>query len=264
MKKTTLLRVLSVMSLLVLLFSFASCKNESIKETESGSGENVPSEKKIYLPYTMLDHSESCKYTYYYDEYGNEIKRTKEDLNGNLQATWICEYDGNHNLTKKSVDSGNGTLFVQLIQTYNDKGNLLEKREISTAGEEVYTYRYDEQNRLASVIHGGEVIETYTYEADGSYRLQNTLNSDEYSLYDSEGRIKERSISSKLKLVYSYNSNGVLTECDTYSGEDITKKTVYSLDENGNAVKVTQVSASGTETVLSEYEYKEYTVKAKK
>lgn len=261
MKKTTLLRVLSVMSMLVLLSTFTSCKKANNENTNSNTDGNVPSEKQIWLPYTMLDHLESCKYTYYYDEYGNELKTTKEDLNGNLQATWLSEYDDDHNLIKRSVDTGDGTLFVQLIQVYDDKGNLTEKRQFSTGGETVYTYQYGEQNRLTSVSTNGAVSETYTYEADGRYKVQSSDSTDEYSLYHADGRIKERHISSKVKWVYSYNSDGVLVECDKYSEEDITQKTVYHLDENGNTVKFTQLSAAGKETVLGEYEYKQYTVK---
>jgi nanoRNase/pAp phosphatase (c-di-AMP/oligoRNAs hydrolase) len=119
----------------------------------------------------MLDHYENCKYTYYYDEYGNEAKKTKADLNGNIQATWLYEYDDNQNLTKRSVDTGEGEPFVQLIQAYDDNGRLIEKREITISSEHIYTYQYDEQNRLASISTEGQVIETYVHEADGSYKI---------------------------------------------------------------------------------------------
>lgn len=262
MKKITFPRVLLFAFLLILIFTFVSCNGLNNESISSNTEENSPTEQQLWLPYTMLDHLENCKYTYYYDEYGNEIKTTKEDLNGNLQATWFCEYDDDQNLIKRSVDTGNGTLFVQLIMSYDDKGNLTEKREFSTGGETVYTYQYDEQNRLASESSNGTVVNTYTYETDGSYKVQNVNSVDEYSLYHADGKIKERHRTSKVKWVYSYNSDGVLVECDKYSGEDITQKTVYHLDENGNTVKLTQMSDMGKETLLSEYEYKQYTVKA--
>ena len=41
------------------------------------------------------------------------------------------------------------------------------------------------------------------------------------------------------------------------------QKTVYYLDENGNAIKISQVNSQGIETVMGEYEYKLYTVKTK-
>ena len=66
-----------------------------------------------------------------------------------------------------------------------------------------------------------------------------------------------------MKQVYSYNDNGALVECATYSGENITQKTVYHLDDNGNAIKISRVNASGNETVMGKYEYKLYTIKVK-
>ncbi len=234
------------------IFTFVACSNTDVA--------SEPTEQQIWLPYTMLDNSENCIYTYYYGEYGNNVRTTKEDLNGNLKSTWLYEYDDNQNLTKRSVDTGDGTLFVQLVQTYDNSGRLIEKREYNTNSEYVYTYQYDEQNRLVSTNKDGEIIETYTYEADGSYKLKKANSSDEYSLYGADGKIRERHLSSDMKWIYYYNENGILVECSIYSGEDITRKTVYHLDENGNAVKITQVSASGTERVMSEYEFKQYTV----
>ncbi len=256
--KKILVGLLALVCMCVFTFTFVAC--------DKGNGQNVdpsPTEQQIWLPYTMLDHFENCTRTYYYDEYGNEIKLTKEDLNGNVQSTWLCEYDDNQNLIKRSVDTGDGTLFVQLIQTYDDKGNLIEKREISLSGESVYTYQYDEQNRLVSISTGGQIIETCTYEADGSYKIQKVNDANEYSVYRADGKIQERYFGSNMKVVWSYNEDGVLVECATYSGENITQKTVCHLDDNGNTIKISQVNASGNETVMGEYEYRQYNVKVK-
>ncbi|MBQ7336086.1 MAG: hypothetical protein IJW92_06410 [Clostridia bacterium] len=140
---------------------------------------------------------------------------------------------------------------------------MIEKREFGTSYEVVYTYQYDEQNRLISKSNGGKIVETYIYETDGSYKIQNVNDTNEYSLYRADGKNQERHYDSNRKWVYSYNADGILVECVTYSGENITLKTVYHLDENGNAIKVTQVFASGNEKVMGEYEYQQYTVKVK-
>ena len=91
---------------LVLVITFAltlfSCNHASdTPGFESGEDETAPTEKQVYLLYSTLDYLENYKYTYYYDEYGNEIRATKEDLNGELLATWLSEYDENNNLIKK-------------------------------------------------------------------------------------------------------------------------------------------------------------------
>ena len=218
-------------------------------------------EQQVWLPYTMLDYVENCKRTYYYDEYGNETKMTKEDWDGNIQATWSYEYDDNQNLIKRSVDTGEGEPFVQLIQVYDDNGNLIEKREISLNFESVFTYQYDEQNRLISRSNGGQIVETYTYEADGNYKIQDVNDANMYSIYRADGKILERHSGSNTKAVYSYNENGILVECVIYSGEKITKKQGYYFDDNGNPIKIFEVNASGEEKVIGEFEYKQYTVK---
>lgn len=256
--KRTLTRLFALVCACVFILTFTACDKGNDQNADSSA-----TEKQIWLPYTMLDHSENCKRTYYYDEYGNEIKMTKEDLNGNIQATWFYEYDDNQNLIKRSVDTGNKELFVQLIQTYDDKGNLIEKREISLSGESVSTYQYDEQNRIISRSNGGQIVETYTYKADGSYKVQRTNYPDQYTLYSAEGKIQELHTGTNTKVIYSYNKDGVLVECTTYSQENITSKTVYHLDNNGNAIKISSINESGDETVLSELEYKQYTVKLK-
>ena len=256
--KRTLICLLAIAYIYTFAFIFTACDSKSDQNADSSQADH-----QIWLPYTMLDYFENCKYTYYYDEYGNEIKTTKADSSGTIEAAWLSEYDDNHNLIKRSVDTGDGELFVQLIQTYDDKGNLIEKRETSTNFESVSTYRYDEQNRLISRSNNGQIVETYTYEADGSYKIQNANSPDEYSVYGADGKIQERHLDSDIKLVYFYNDVGILVECATYSEENITKKTVYHLDDNGNAVKISQVNAFGNEKVTAEYEYTLYTVKAK-
>lgn len=66
----------------------------------------------------------------------------KEDLSGNLQATWLYEYDDNQNLTQRSVDTGDGTPFVQLINTYDENGNPSKVIKIFDSGEETLLGEY--------------------------------------------------------------------------------------------------------------------------
>jgi YD repeat-containing protein len=150
-----------------------------------------------------------------------------------------------------------------LIQSYDDKGNLIESRDFSTHGETVYTYQYDEQNRVMSKSSNGTLIETYTYEPDGSYKIQSVNNADEYSVYRADGKIELHQSGPNTKSVFIYNDEGFLVECINYYKEIMNKKTVYYLDENGNAIKISQVNSQGIETVMGEYEYKLYTVKTK-
>lgn len=262
--KERFIKISALAFAMTLLLTLASCHDtpDMGSAFESNTAETIPTEKQVWLPCTSFDYGENVKYTYYYDEYGNEIKTTKEKANGELSATWFSEYDRNHNLVKKTVDTGDGTPFVQLIQTYDENGNLMERHEFTTSSERIYTYQYDEQNRVLSKS-SGQTVEIYTYAEDGSYKVQKVNKPDEYRLYNKDGKMTEEHFGKDSKWVYSYNADGILVELVSYSGNDVAWRMVYYLDEHGNAVKVTYVSSSGEETVLSEYEYQLYTVKVK-
>ena len=153
-------------------------------------------------------------------------------------------------------------MFVQLVLTYDDNGRLMERREIGVGFEYVYTYQYDDQNRIASEMYDGEITEIYEYNADGSYKIQNANIEDEYTIYRADGEFIEMHFGNS-KVVNVYDDAGKVLECVTYFNGAMTSKTVYSYDDNGNLVKLTYVDDYGNETVTNEVEYKLYTVKVK-
>lgn len=252
-------------SLKIFAFVLATAFVLALTSCTVKSNETTVAEKQIWLPYSMTDYSGNSTYFYDYNAFGSLIKMTKKDADGKISATWLLEYDENQNLIKQSVDNGDKAPFVQLIQVFDAKGNLTLQHKYTSNGETVYTYQYDDQGRLVSKSSGEQIIETYTYAADGSYRVQNVNNENEYRLYNQDGKITEQQTGTATvsKWVYSYNAEGILVEATSYSGNEISKRQVYQLDEHGNAVRITQLSSSGEETVLSEYEYKQYTVKVK-
>ncbi len=248
--------IISLILAIIMVASFAGC------DSNSDNKNSTPEEKQVWLLYKQKHVSHDSEATYYYNEYGNVIKIVYSDKSGNWQSEHTNEYDENQNLIKTTVDTGDGTPFVQLIQAYDDKGNLIERREL-VGGEAVYTYQYDEQNRRISTSSDGRIIETYTYESDGSYKLQETGFPDEYVLYHSNGRIKEIVSSTSMRTIYTYNENWVLLDIAWYRDDVLYKRKVYTLDENGNPAKCTEINSLGAETVLYETEYKLYTVKTK-
>ncbi len=270
--KITVIKLFALILACSFIFVFSACDkgteagNETEKGTQNNSNEEngtpAITEQEIWLRYTTHSYSENCTYTYYYDEYGNEIKTVKEDLDGNVKATWLTEYDDNNNTVKRSVDTGKGEPFVQLIQIYDDNGRLIERREYDTSSEHIYTYQYDDQNRIASVKNGGQIVETYVYEADGSYKIQSANFEDEYTLYRADGKLEERHMG-KSKVVNVYNDAGMLLEYVSYFNGEMTSKTVYHYDSNGNIIKIARVDDLGNEVVTGEAEYKLYTVKTK-
>ena len=73
--KKILIGLLALVCACIFTFTFIACDYGNDKNTDPSA-----TDQQVWLPYTMLDHFENCKRTYYYDEYGNEIKLTKEDL----------------------------------------------------------------------------------------------------------------------------------------------------------------------------------------
>lgn len=251
--KHTLTRLSLLLLAVALLLPLAACKPT----------EPEPQEKEVWLCYSRQVYGvEPYQEFDYYDEYGNRIKNERKYPNGKV-TVWLYEYDQNHNLIRRSVDTGKGEPFVQLICTYDENGRLVEERNINAQGESVYTYQYDQQGRRLSRSYKDEVVEVYTYEADGSYRVGKPGNTTIYALYNADGRVLERHNDSATKALYTYNDAGILLEEVTYNGETVNTRTKYYLDEHGNAIKVTRQPGEGEETVSSESEYRLYTVKVK-
>ncbi len=239
-----------------------SAEAATTEESSTQSANTAPTEQKVLLPYIMYDLIEVQQDTYYYDEYGNEIKTVRESMDGRTKTTWVSEYDDNNNLTKRSVILDSGEPFVQLIQIYDDNGNLIEKREFGSNYSSVFTYQYDEQNRPISKSNSNGVVETYIYEEDGSYRIQSVYSDDYYTSYGADGRKLVRQDGS-LKYVYVYRDSENIMEIVVYYGEKVSSKTIYYLDDNGNKIRVSKVNAQGDEYTVLEYDYKEYTVKVR-
>ena len=233
----------------ILLLTCAACDQE-------GEQPAPPTEKQVWLVSTYVNHAEQNKGTYYYNEYGNEIRNENYHMNGEFRAIWYTEYDQNQNMIQRSVDSGNSEPFVQLINTYDEHGNLVKVEQFWSGAGATYIYRYDSQNRCVAKLSNGKLIETYIYAEDGSYRVQPEGYPDEYTLYDANGRRLATYWKNQLESEYVYNEDGVLIEIkyDTYSY-------VYELDQNGNAVKEYEEYESGYKLLIRECTYELYTVK---
>ena len=272
----------------VLLLALASCNNTSDNDTttpadttapiETTTPEDVepedttPEEREVWLPYFSIDYSSRIHtYSYEYDEYGNVIKLTENDW-----AT-IREYDKHNNVVKEGIDYGSGVHYWSHYKnTYDEKGNLVEVRiSYDEGGEDtVYTYEYDEQNRVTIKKRNGVVREQYIYNADGSYKKLNDpyLNlKQSYELYDKAGKMIESNViqlasstyTSHTKIEYIYDDDGKLIESiHSFNGE-IEYRRIYEFDEYGNNTKVIQIRPDRDEHIVREIRYQLYTVKVR-
>ena len=234
--------------------------------------DTTPEEREVWLPYFSIDYSPRIHtYSYEYDEYGNVIKLTENDW-----AT-IREYDKHNNVVKEGIDYGSGVHYWSHYKnTYDEKGNLVEVRiSYDEGGEDtVYTYEYDEQNRVTIKKRNGVVREQYIYNADGSYKKLNDpyLNlKQSYELYDKAGKMIESNViqlasstyTSHTKIEYIYDDDGKLIESiHSFNGE-IEYRRIYEFDEYGNNTKVIQIRPDRDEHIVREIRYQLYTVKVR-
>ena len=269
----------------VLLLALASCNNTSDNDTttpadttapiETTTPEDVepedttPEEREVWLPYFSIDYiPQVYTHSYEYDEYGNVIKLRERD--------WVTirEYDKHNNVVKEGFDYGSGVHYwYHYKNTYDKKGNLVEVRiSYDEGGEDtVYTYEYDEQNRVTIKKRNGEVQEQYIYNADGSYKKLNDPYLDlkeSYELYDKAGKMIESNviglaISKHTKTEYSYDDDGKLIESIRSVNGEIEYRRIYEFDEYGNNTKVIQIRPGEDEYVVREIRYQLYTVKVR-
>ena len=289
MKKSfTVILVTVAMATTLALFGCTSGISKSQTDTTvsgsaaDGAGEKPESgEKQVWLETVCTSLNERYTSYSYYDEYGNKVKTVKKDFEGNIRATWIYEYDGNNNLLKSSVITEGREPFVQMINKYDERGNLIERTDytsertsfynydeqnrllsVSSNGKYVTEYSYDGQGRIKTISENGEVIFRYTYFEDGSYKSVNTLERNCYTVYNAEGKITEKN-EDDCKQTYKYSDNGRTTEYAVYTDGELSSKLVYPLDENGNYTKCIRVFPDGTERVTLEFEFELFSVKTR-
>ena len=277
--KQSFLKLTVFVFAVVLLLALSSCNNTLDNDTttpadttmpnETTTPEDVepedttPEEREVWLPYFSIDYSARIHtYFYEYDEYGNVIKLTELDW-----AT-IREYDKHNNVVKEGIDYGSGVHYWRHYKnTYDKKGNLVEVRiSYDEGGEDtVYTYEYDEQNRVTIKKRNGEAQEQYIYNADGSYKKLKDLHlnlEESYELYDKAGKMI-LAISKHTKTEYSYDDDGKLIESIRSVNGEIEYRRIYEFDEYGNNTKVIQIRPGGDEYEVREIRYQLYTIKVR-
>ena len=107
------------------------------------------------------------KYTFKYDEKGNEIERNSYISDGSLYYKYTYKYDEKGNEIEENIYSSDGSLSIKYISKYDEKGNKIEYNSYNSDGSLLskYTYKYDEK---------GNEIEYNSYNSDGSIDEEET------------------------------------------------------------------------------------------
>lgn len=205
--------------------------------------------------------------TYVYDETGLALSAQVE-LDGAVLMRTENVYDEAGLRTQALVYDGEGNLTA--TNTFDAAGNLLSltgRPQAPGADGEVQeisqTHTYDEQGRLVeseSVTAAGTQLDRYTYNGDGTGRMESTLNSEaQYTdalTLDEAGNILTRTRTDSAGQLTSertatYNENGdPLTETTTDADGAVVSETVCTYDEAGNLLTQTQ-TIQGTPREIS-------------
>jgi len=149
------------------------------------------------------DGSLGSKWTYKYDNKGNQIETNRYKSDGSLGSKWTYKYDNKGNKVEENLYNSDGSLDSKWTYKYDNKGNQVERDSYKSDGSLYWkwTYKYDDK---------GNPVEWNNYKSDGSLGSKCTYK------YDNKGNLVEEN---------SYMSDGSLNYQRTYT---------YTYDKKGN------------------------------
>ncbi len=201
-----------------------------VREETETRGEQVRRALSTYSPegrlLTLREESMGTVWTedWTYDDLGRPLKQVQGSRNtetGTLlyRETLTWEYDRWGNLVRETAEDGETV--SQWVYTYDDRGNLTEKRQ----GDVGYTYAYDDRGSLLRetvTAPEGERVTEYERDEAGHVLLERTLNAAGEELYSTartwEGDLCLREVyatrGTETAREYTYDDRGnlVLTE----------------------------------------------------
>ena len=85
------------------------------------------------------------KYTFKYDEKGNEIERNRYNSDGSLRSKYTFKYDEKGNKIEYNSYNSDGSLLSKYTYKYDEKGNEIEYNSYNSDGsiDEETTYKYE-------------------------------------------------------------------------------------------------------------------------
>ncbi len=207
-----------------------------------------------------------------YDNWGRQTKVCSYD-NDQLVSEASVEYDWADRIIKQ-IKGENGSSVVGF--EYDHMGNIVKKTD---ALGNVETYTFDNAGRVISstdrngTVHsikydvmgnplvktntdGSQTItKTYTYDCMGNLNTVDDGNEVMHYDYDGSGN-KTREYGGNTAKFFNYNIGGLLTETEVYFGRTLHKNTLYTYNESGQVVKVSEGYRDSTVLdTVSEFQY---------
>jgi len=184
---------------------------------------------KTHAQLFASDGSHSKKF----DDEGREIESIHHK-DGKLVQASVQTYDERGNLLETVVRHADGSLYYRVLNTYNAKGRLLEHLHLMGKDEQILQktiYTYDEKgNNLSAITYNGEGVITRQY----------------LTKYDDRGRRTEwlnESLEGKIpyyqRQTYKYNEHGDCIEMNYYNPDGSLKDShtyIYEYDSEGRRI----------------------------
>ncbi len=222
---------------------------------------------RVLTQITPFDVSRATKLTYVYDNAGNVLRETTEEVTYGitiLLSKTEYVYDNRNNLTTVKSFVSDTEYIITASYTYNKKGQMSS----STTGSYTTGYAYDAygnvncitypdlsfetfvyypDGKLASSTDRKGVTKTYTYNALGNPTLVTAGNSSIVYTYTATGALRSESNGSSI--AYTYDSLGRVTVEDQ-SGAHIS----YTYDIIGNITNLWFASETGLTNTYYTYD----------
>jgi hypothetical protein len=224
---------------LALILCCNGMRHDSANQTNNDNPNNRFSTSNSRLIRKVTDSSDGNKMveTYSYND-NNQILQYKKTLNTKLEKQIINTYDEKYNLIQKSEIDEFGRA-TKTIYTYNDKGYLIKEEWMGEEGSSIINYQYDENGKrimIEEISHTEEIID------DEYYRKEIT--------YDDDGDvIKEVTVENHgIQTItdYIYNKEKQIIQIKTLSKTGWETATTYTYSEDGLLLSEIYNSTDGT------------------
>lgn len=215
--------------------------------------------------------------TYRYDEKGNKTVYMGDD-----STVVFYEYDGNGLLVAERAHIADpaamgdrtwamdnpGDVRKEVLYTYNDAGQLIEKREPSDHFEDNwFEYSYDDVGNLIEErnFYSGQnrSMKVYDYDENGNCLREEEVSLSGNSSYDvciefeyNEENVcvyRKWSMGGELRAETTYNENGDTLTYISYDDGEISNELHYEYDEEGREIRLEYKNSMNSG--VSEYEY---------
>jgi len=159
-----------------------------------------------------------------YDDSGNVIF-TKAIFNDSIELIGKFEYDRLNNLSKQLSIQNSDTSITRFEYTYNEKGNILLKKQITKDRNSIYEYfnefKYDSQGNLLELTNKSDLFGEVkiTYEYDNLNRIKKKIEYesgqisketqfDKYYNLLSIKYFESSALKKEMKYKYEFDNNG--------------------------------------------------------